>query len=126
MEGNQCNRDDRFTFQTENCTLVLYQQDEAGTIVRYELECGDVPRQIPGSNVFFASWACMLSVVHVAFRWKAAQAIKFAQAKQEREQRSMSGAGGGGGGDGDSGGEDDDEAAGSSDYDDDDYDDDDA
>lgn len=87
MEGNQCYRDQTFSYQLENCTLVIYQQDSAGTIVRYELECADVPRQIPGSNVFFASWFCMLSAIHVAFRWKAAQAIKFAQAKQEQEQK---------------------------------------
>ena len=93
MEGNRCARDERFTMQNENCTIVLFQRETDGTTVRYELECGDIPRQIPGSNVFFASWTCMLSVVYVAFRWKAAQAIKFAQAKEEREQRRINGVG---------------------------------
>jgi hypothetical protein len=95
MEGNTCSRDAQFTpLQIENCTLVLYQQDSmTGTVTRYELECGDVPRQIPGSNMFFASWTCMLSVFYVAFRWKAAQAIKFAQtSKQSAEHTSNLGA----------------------------------
>lgn len=42
---------------------------------------------MPGSNLYFACWACMLSSVAIALRWKAAKALKFAQSKAEREQQ---------------------------------------
>ena len=44
-------------------------------------------RYVPGSNLYFACWACMLSSVAVALKWKAAKALKFAQSQAERQQQ---------------------------------------
>ena len=41
-------------------------------------------RYMPGSNLYFASWACMLSSVTIALKWKAATALNFAQSKAGR------------------------------------------
>jgi hypothetical protein len=58
-----------------------------------EIPCGEIARQIPGSNLYFACWSCVLSIVYVAMRWKRAQAIKFAQAREERKQKELEGIG---------------------------------
>ena len=42
---------------------------------------------MPGSNLYFACWACTLSSVAVALKWKAAKALKFAESNAAREQR---------------------------------------
>lgn len=44
-------------------------------------------RYMPGSNLYFASWACMLSLIAVALKWKAAKALKFAESQAERQQK---------------------------------------
>jgi hypothetical protein len=41
---------------------------------------------IPGSNLYFFSWAALLSSLNIVFRWKAAQAMQFAQTKKDRKQ----------------------------------------
>jgi hypothetical protein len=38
----------------------------------------------PGSNLYVAVWLCLGSSIHCAFRWKAQQAIQFAQAQNKR------------------------------------------
>jgi hypothetical protein len=79
MTGNQCIRHPGNIVPIDiNCTVVV---DET------VLSCRDVPEQIPGSNLYFACWLCMLSIVAVAFKWKAAQALRFAQAEAERQQK---------------------------------------
>jgi len=40
-------------------------------------------RQIPGSNLYFASWFCLLASINIPLRWKTAQALQFAQASYE-------------------------------------------
>jgi len=49
---------------------------------------------MPGSNLYFACWACMLSSVAIALKWKAAKALKFAQSKAEQRQQALDQAGG--------------------------------
>jgi hypothetical protein len=39
---------------------------------------------IPGSNLYVAVWICLLASLNLAFRWKAQQALQFAQAQQEK------------------------------------------
>jgi hypothetical protein len=39
---------------------------------------------IPGSNLYVAVWICLLASLNLAFRWKAQQALQFAQAQQEQ------------------------------------------
>jgi hypothetical protein len=40
---------------------------------------------IPGSNLYFFSWASLLSSLNIVLRWKAAQALQFAQTKGDRK-----------------------------------------
>lgn len=41
---------------------------------------------VPGSNMFFAVWACLVASLNIALRWKAQQAVQFAaQAQQKRK-----------------------------------------
>jgi len=44
-------------------------------------------RYMPGSNLYYACWACMLSSIAIAFKWKAAKALKFAESQAERRQK---------------------------------------
>jgi hypothetical protein len=60
-----------------NCTIIKNGIAEPCRFGRY----------MPGSNLYFACWACMLSSVAIALKWKAAKALKFAQSKAEQEQR---------------------------------------
>jgi hypothetical protein len=39
---------------------------------------------VPGSNLYLAAWVCLGSSVNIAFRWKAAQALQFAQAQNQK------------------------------------------
>jgi len=67
-------------------------------------EACHVRRLMPGSNLYFACWTCMLSAVAIAFKWKTAKAVNFAQAQAqqqqqaEAEQQQVGGGGGGGSG----------------------------
>jgi hypothetical protein len=90
MEGNQCYRDPT-SIISDNCTIVLYLTDTTGARSRFELDCERLPRQIPGSNLYFACWACFLSALNLPFRWKAAQAMNFAHAREEKEQQEREG-----------------------------------
>ena len=85
MEGSQCYRDPT-SIMGENCTIVFYLTDTTGANSRFELDCERLPRQIPGSNLYFASWCCFLSALNLPLRWKAAQAMNFARASEETEQ----------------------------------------
>lgn len=81
MSGNQCLRNPGNILPVElNCTIVVED---------LVIPCSEIPEQIPGSNLYFASWCCMLSSMAVALKWKAAQALKFAQAEAERLQQKV-------------------------------------
>ena len=57
------------------------------TFLEYEhrMSCTDViDQQIPGSNLYLAVWVCFLASFNVTLRWKAAQAIQFAQAQNKK------------------------------------------
>jgi hypothetical protein len=79
LSGNQCLRHPGKIVPIElNCIVVVADLD---------IPCDQIPVQIPGSNLYFACWCCMLSSVAIAFKWKAAQALKFAHAEAERQQQ---------------------------------------
>ena len=76
-------------------TIVVDLKDSSGAITTVSIPCSEKKRQVPGSNLYFACWFCMLSMVYVVLRWKAAQAIKFAQAREERQKKPLDGMDGG-------------------------------
>jgi len=43
---------------------------------------------IPGSNLYLSVWTCLLGSLNLASRWKAQQALQFAQAQQENAMKS--------------------------------------
>ncbi|OEU10356.1 hypothetical protein FRACYDRAFT_247389 [Fragilariopsis cylindrus CCMP1102] len=43
-------------------------------------------RLLPGSNLYFACWCCMLSAIAIALKWKTAKALNFAQAQQQQQE----------------------------------------
>lgn len=42
---------------------------------------------VPGSNLYVFVWMCFLSSLNIAFRWKAQQALHFAETQQEKQKR---------------------------------------
>ena len=42
---------------------------------------------VPGSNLYLSVWTCMAASIHLLLRWKAQQALQFAQAQQESRMR---------------------------------------
>lgn len=93
LTGTQCGRDD-VTIQAENCTIIIYEKvwDEdlnKAILNEKQIGCGELPRQVPGSNLYFATWTCFFASLNISFRWKAQQALQFAQAQQEKRQRNI-------------------------------------
>jgi hypothetical protein len=43
-------------------------------------------RLVPGSNLYLAVWTCLAATIHLLLRWKAQQALQFAQAQQESKR----------------------------------------
>lgn len=83
------------TTESFNCTISYNAWNaHSNTMDMIVLPCSDVlaparksPKGVPGSNLYFAAWICFFSSLSVTFRWKAAQALQFAQAQQERRQQ---------------------------------------
>ena len=93
MEGDECKSDLSVADIEGNCTVILLIEDSEGTMRNFEVKCNHLPGQIPGSNLYYSCWSCMLSSIAVAFKWKASQALKFAQAQAERQQQNERDAG---------------------------------
>lgn len=93
MEGDECKRD--FSVAEGNCKIIFFVENTEGIIRNYEIACNQLSGAIPGSNLYYSCWSCMLSSIAVAFKWKASQALRFAQAKAERQQQSGQNAGDG-------------------------------
>jgi hypothetical protein len=84
--GNQC----YMTVDTEdiqNCTVLAFDTASNETI---RMSCQALARSltsevrvVPGSNLYVFSWLALTSSIHIAFRWKAQQAIQFAQAQHK-------------------------------------------
>jgi hypothetical protein len=55
-------------------------------LTRGEMSCLEAEsRNRPGSNLYLAVWACMGASINITLRWKAQQAMQFAQAVQNRQ-----------------------------------------
>lgn len=66
---------------------ILTENDGVGATIS-GTSCGDKD-DVPGSNLYISSWMCLFSSCSITVRWKAAQALQFAQA-QERKERDTS------------------------------------
>ena len=65
----------------QNC-IVLFKATD-GTVSTYP--CVEITdREIPGSNLYVATWTCLAASVNVTLRWKAQQALQFAQAQNQK------------------------------------------
>jgi len=93
VEGDECKSNQYIADTAGNCTVIMSIEDSEGTIHNYEVECKQLSGEIPGSNLYYSCWSCMLSAIAIAFKWKASQALRFAQAQAERQQRSEEDAG---------------------------------
>eukprot|EP00544_Gedaniella_sp_CCMP2646_P006393 CAMPEP_0202485730 /NCGR_PEP_ID=MMETSP1361-20130828/4495_1 /ASSEMBLY_ACC=CAM_ASM_000849 /TAXON_ID=210615 /ORGANISM="Staurosira complex sp., Strain CCMP2646" /LENGTH=367 /DNA_ID=CAMNT_0049114701 /DNA_START=148 /DNA_END=1254 /DNA_ORIENTATION=+ len=83
MAGSGCHPDFDI-YSVDNCTVVVQTQVN-GTNVTYNESCDVLYAQdIPGSNLYFFSWFCLMASANITLRWKAAQALQFAQAAQVR------------------------------------------
>ena len=90
INGSQCSRDETY-LNLQNCTITLYELGEDGSFVPVVLECNDLPRQVPGSNLYYALWICFVASLNISFRWKAQQALHLAQAQQAERQQQLTG-----------------------------------
>ena len=62
------------------------------TFIHYDqrVSCSDIiDEQIPGSNLYLAAWICFFASFNITLRWKAAQAIQFAQAQNMKAAEKM-------------------------------------
>lgn len=100
LTGTQCGRDIREFVEDPDCAIVIVDvdNDAEGFMIVDSLQCSELPRQIPGSNMYFAVWTAFAASINISFRWKAAQALQFAQAQaQQAKQAQLGGAEGGSG-----------------------------
>ena len=51
-------------------------------VSNYTVPCAELPRDIPGSNLYYGAWICLLSSIDISLKWKAAQALRFASQSQ--------------------------------------------
>jgi hypothetical protein len=63
-----------------NCTVITVQGNST-----FERSCSQViAGEVPGSNLYAFTWIGLIYSLNVCFRWKAQQALMFAQAQQDR------------------------------------------
>lgn len=74
--------DDYYSLEVPgNCTVVVYQNNNYTSF-----SCRQVlVAKVPGSNFYVFSWICLGSALNLCFRWKAQQALQFAQAAQQQK-----------------------------------------
>jgi len=91
MEGSECKTDfssgetwnsQSYDIADSNCTIILYYENSQGQILNYTVPCAELPRDIPGSNLYYGVWICLLSSIDISLKWKAAQALRFASQSQ--------------------------------------------
>lgn len=81
------------------CSIVLYadanktnHNDDVfrSSATSVTIPCSAVVNQeIPGSNLYLASWICLAAALNVTLRWKAAQALQFAHAAQAQTRQHL-------------------------------------
>jgi hypothetical protein len=91
LTGTQCGRDERELFEDPDCAIVLVasNNETSGIIIVDSIECSELPRQVPGSNMYFAVWTAFAASINISFRWKAAQALQFAQAQEQKAKQAQ-------------------------------------
>lgn len=85
VAGSGCKPDiDQGDF--ENCTVLVSRFNKTANETYYEsLTCQSLyANEVPGSNLYVFVWAGLFCSINLTLRWKAAQAVKFAQAAQSR------------------------------------------
>ena len=91
MEGSECKTDfssgetwnsPSYSTTDSNCTIILYYENSQGLVSNYTVPCAELPRDIPGSNLYYGAWICLLSSIDISLKWKAAQALRFASQSQ--------------------------------------------
>ena len=110
LSGTKCgrrdlNRDRVNFFDDPTCTVVMQREvvnetasgtTEAATmspsdvltmVVEETIACNALGRQVPGSNLYFAAWTAFAASLNITFRWKADQAMQFAQAHRQQQQQ---------------------------------------
>jgi len=82
IDGTKCGEQTvGFDFQSGNCTIIF--QDLEGVVSTFN--CSEtVNREIPGSNLYLATWTCLAASLNITLRWKAQQALQFAQAQNRK------------------------------------------
>jgi hypothetical protein len=93
VEGDECTNNISVADTEENCVVILSIEDSGGVIREFQVKCNQFSGEIPGSNLYYSCWSCMLSSIAVAFKWKTSKALRFAQAQAERQRRSENDAG---------------------------------
>jgi hypothetical protein len=71
---------------SENCTVMVIQGNTTTSMSCSEVTAGEVP----GSNLYAFTWIGLIYSLNVCFRWKAQQALLFAQAQQDRMRQGES------------------------------------
>jgi hypothetical protein len=99
LTGTQCVRDARDFMEDTDCAIVILGTgtgDDANITILDSMQCSELPRQIPGSNMYFAVWIAFAASINISFRWKAQQALQFAQAQEQKAKQAQLGGGEGG------------------------------
>ena len=82
MAGSGCHPEFNI-YDVQNCTVVVAESGDAN--VTQTEQCSVLfAKDVPGSNLYFFSWFALMASVNITLRWKAAQALQFAQAAQVR------------------------------------------
>lgn len=70
--------------QQANCTLELTSFNAEGLFQVVRTPCGNaIDHSAPGSNLYLFTWLALASSVNIGLRWKAQQALQFAQARNK-------------------------------------------
>jgi hypothetical protein len=74
------------TTDAKQCSVVITEDNNAQTTI----PCSAlVNGEIPGSNMYLASWICLAAALNITLRWKAAQALQFAHTAQAQTRQHL-------------------------------------
>jgi len=90
MDGAECKNSFNLDESVNNCTIIVWYTDQGagddGGIHKYEVPCKTLPRDTPGSNLYYAVWIGFLSSLNIALNWKRAQALRLASQSEQQQQ----------------------------------------
>lgn len=70
-----------------NCSDLVFEPTQPPTLPPVLQDVEPEKTTIPGSNLYLSLWTCLLGSINLASRWKAQQALTFAQAQQENARK---------------------------------------